>query len=561
MSTVWEGSHAVFSMLRDKYMIADRNDWGDYMKTSFSSAGLLYVYLNGYEENGMLYVQQTDTYRHIEDGFYRKVMENVELADEDENMVHVFAVVGSTEKANIAYSIVEDGIKANYQRILSGQKIKKNASKLDRTGNAFFRCVQEFFCERPDHFPKRIYHEYDGLIIGGICCSRRTDKLCDSVINNMVSLWMEREEPMLCGQQLMIRSFFLSDFVGRKAIAALPETETGSWRLVFEGGQQLFLHDECPYVKETLHPNDLGSFCSSNLQSILLNPFYAYGRWFQPNDICEEWHKAFLYLCAVSEIEWNRSNIVEVYEAFLKFLEVNICITMDGPPLISKERYREVLLTHIAHFRDFLRGYDEPVISKDLHQTLNSRYVYLPYLWPLVHQKTTPTFFSASVLQELIYCAMQEKDTHKKGILWEDVSAYVLSSIAGWKITGRRIRTGAHEIDISIANISLDDQLWQLGAYILVECKNWNTHVDIHQIRNIVHISNLKGNKTAILFAANGITKDAQKEISRLTSENIHILCVTAKDLFLLQSARDCKNLFLNKWICLQNSIEISTIM
>ena len=78
---------------------------------------------------------------------------------------------------------------------------------------------------------------------------------------------------------------------------------------------------------------------------------------------------------------------------------------------------------------------------------------------------------------------MQEKDTHKKGILWEDVSAYVLSSIAGWKITGRRIRTGAHEIDISIANISLDDQLWQLGAYILVECKNWNTHVDIHQIR------------------------------------------------------------------------------
>ena len=170
----------------------------------------------------------------------------------------------------------------------------------------------------------------------------------------MVSLWMEREEPMLCGQQLMIRSFFLSNFVGRKAIAALPETETGSWRLFFEGGRQLFLHDECPYVKETLHPNDLGSFCSSNLQSILLNPIYAYGRWFQPNNICEEWHKAFLYLCAVSEIEWNRSNIVEVYEAFLKFLEVNICITMDGPPLISKERYREVLLTHIAHFRDFL---------------------------------------------------------------------------------------------------------------------------------------------------------------------------------------------------------------
>lgn len=52
-----------------------------------------------------------------------------------------------------------------------------------------------------------------------------------------------------------------------------------------------------------------------------------------------------------------------------------------------------------------------------------------------------------------------------------------------------------------------------MGAYILIECKNWKKHVGIQQIRNIAHISSMKGNKTAILFTANGITSDSQEEI------------------------------------------------
>ena len=40
---------------------------GTNMATHFSSAGLLYVYLNGYEDNGRLYVQQFDSYRYIGD--------------------------------------------------------------------------------------------------------------------------------------------------------------------------------------------------------------------------------------------------------------------------------------------------------------------------------------------------------------------------------------------------------------------------------------------------------------------------------------------------------------
>ena len=76
-----------------------------------------------------------------------------------------------------------------------------------------------------------------------------------------------------------------------------------------------------------------------------------------------------------------------------------------------------------------------------------------------------------------------------------------------------------------------------MGAYILIECKNWKKHVGIQQIRNIAHISSMKGNKTAILFTANGI------------------------ELKQLQSAVECKKLILDKWKSLQDSIEVSGII
>lgn len=163
----------------------------------------------------------------------------------------------------------------------------------------------------------------------------------------------------------------------------------------------------------------------SNLQSILLNPIYAYGKWFQPNDICEEWHKVFLYLCAISETEWNTATIRKAYEKFLEFLETNICEITDAPPMLSKEKYAAILLVHITNFRNFLKGEDEPVISKDLHQTLNSRYVYLPYLWQIVNPVLPQKTFSYKILQELMDCSRTEKDTYIKGVLWEDVAAYV----------------------------------------------------------------------------------------------------------------------------------------
>lgn len=63
----------------------------------------------------------------------------------------------------------------------------------------------------------------------------------------------------------------------------------------------------------------------------------------------------------------------------------------------------------------------------------------------------------------------------------------------------------------------------------------------------------MKGNKTALLFAANGITENAEKEIIRLAS-NI-ILCITKNDLMKLKTSTDCKKLILEKWNKLHKKI------
>lgn len=531
------------------------------MKESISSAGLVYLYLNGYLKNDRLYTSSVDTYQYMENEFYQRVIEKIELTDEFNDIVHIFAVIGVKEKADQVHAILEGSIKDNFKRILDTKKIKKSNNYLDKIGNAFFRCIQEFFYEQLNHLPKRIYHDFNNFIIGGICCSRLPDDIGDSITNEIISLWLEQEKPALCGKQLMTRSFFVRDFVGRKVITSIPKIKTGSWRIIFEGGHQLLMDGEFSYLKETLDPNDLGAFCSSNLQSIFMNPIYAYGQWFQPNDVCEEWHKVFLYLCAISDSEWNETNFSNVYDKFLDFLQKNICITTDAPPFISKSQYYKILLINIEKFRDFLKGEDEPVISKDLLQTMNSRYIYLSYLWSLFPPMVCRNNFSIKDLKKQINQALEEKDNYKKGMLWENVAVDMLSSIDGFKITGTRIRAGNQEIDISVANISLDNQLWQLGAYILVECKNWSSRVDLHQIRNIAHISNMKGNKTALLFTANGITSDAQNEIHRLVAENCFIICITANELLQITNTKEYRNLILNKWNNLNKNIELTSIL
>ena len=237
----------------------------------------VYLYLNGYEEDGFLRIQAVNTYQYMEETFYQQVVEQISMTDKEEKTAHVFAVLGAKEKAEAVYRLLEDEVKKNFQRILTEKSIQIASRELDKTWNAFFKCVQEFFCKQLWHFPQRILFDCEDFLFAGVGCNCVQEDPGVFTADNIVSWWMEQEEPYLCGKQLMIWSFLLRDLVGRKVVACIPQIQTGTWRLIFEGGHQLSLDAQLSYMDGTVHPNELGGFSSSNVQTILMNPLYAYG--------------------------------------------------------------------------------------------------------------------------------------------------------------------------------------------------------------------------------------------------------------------------------------------
>lgn len=115
-----------------------------------SSAGIMYFYLRGIlGENNQISIYVQDTYKCLPDAFYKNVSFASSEEDEGENVVHVFGVIGVSDKINTISEVVKTGIQSNCQRIIDGKSISKTNSKLDKTGNVYYKLIQEFVCEAP----------------------------------------------------------------------------------------------------------------------------------------------------------------------------------------------------------------------------------------------------------------------------------------------------------------------------------------------------------------------------------------------------------------------------
>lgn len=522
-------------------------------KKKICSAGLLYFYIAGTGEDSRMNVYPIDTFSNLPDGFYEKVSLLSEDFDDYSEGVEVFGVIGLPDRVDAVKQLLESGIKNNYERIIDGKEIHKSSKLLDDYGNSFFRLVQEYFCEKPDHYPVGYSFADNGW---KIYYMHKGGEPYDQYAENAISVWTNAEHPTILGRQIMIKSFLFRDLVGRKVVGNIPNYEDNIWNVIFEGGITLPTGDGAHFTGEKLDPSMTEKFCVSQIDTILNNPSYAYGKIFFPTQLCAQWCKALLFTCAISDNEWDEFNLSGVISLFVSFLEKYICDTASAPPIISTEKYVKVFLKTIGDVRTFLQGEESVVVSKDIIHLLSSRYVYLPYLYDLVGTTKAPSAakcsFDRKTLLELIASADVE-NANTKGKLWESVAEYVINNIHGLKVVGRRVRTAYQEIDLSVANQSLSDDLWQLGAYILVECKNWNKKADLAVIRNMAYISMMKGNSTALLFSANGVTSDAEKEIARLSAENIFILVITKDDLYELYSSEDCLNMLINKWQNIRN--------
>ncbi len=203
-----------------------------------------------------------------------------------------------------------------------------------------------------------------------------------------------------------------------------------------------------------------------------------------------------------------------------------------------------------------LKSYkDTPHVSSDWFKTVENRFVYLNNIYTLLernypkeiremnHTKT----FELSDFRGLLD-ASEAGTAYQKGMIWEETAAYMLERIEGLKINGRRLRVDRQEIDLCCVNVSVKEELWKLGALILVECKNWSSKADVSVIRSIGQIMYMKGTTATLLFSKQGVTSEAKDEILQLALKGEYVLCITKSDLLAVREKKDFNKLLLRKW-------------
>ncbi len=208
------------------------------------------------------------------------------------------------------------------------------------------------------------------------------------------------------------------------------------------------------------------------------------------------------------------------------------------PTMIEEGVFIKSFARQIEWTKEYLRGSEERSISKHVTLMMRSRYGYLRHVYEIIGKefplhtcfdKPVPTL--APLKRDELQAALDSPDAKVKGEALEEMAAHFFRAVKGLRVTGRRVHQAREEMDLCVANASLDGELWKLGALILVECKNWAQRVGVPVIRNFAHTLQNKKAKVGVLFTRAGVTRVAQDEIYQLSLNRQYILVVEDADL------------------------------
>lgn len=252
----------------------------------------------------------------------------------------------------------------------------------------------------------------------------------------------------------------------------------------------------------------------------------------------------------VSDIE----TIKKDFFRFLKFMEENICECYKASVLIDQSIFFRAMRKHIEQTKGRLQGEEEQYLSKDFLLLLNSRHLYIGYMLSFLKPiKYAPRLFEKTQFQKKLNKCKAQKLSYEKGVVWEEAAEFYISCICGLRVSARRKKTESGEIDISVVNISMDEELWKMGAFLLVECKNWEKRVDVSVIRQLANTAKIKGHHTILLFAFHGITEDAKELIDKEAMEGKYIICFDGEELEQLTDNQQCYDLLIRKYKEIEN--------
>ncbi|WP_162991242.1 restriction endonuclease [Biomaibacter acetigenes] len=497
----------------------------------FEDTGLIFAVINSYinKKTNKCVFKVTDNLRYPFTDFSAEAFNfKLDLPDFDP-CPKIFIIAGDSKRVHLLKEIWEEKIKSFFNNICEQDHSLENfINETQRyqyvSSEVFLNLfIHHLVKDKKIKCPQRLMFEKDDAVILVLYGSKSYHSKEESLIESIINLWIDREQPHLKGYQCFTRSFILKSFIGRKILSALPDNEMGYWTLLLEGGWILPIDNSFEKFIRKVDSSYLGQWSIGEVEDIINNPVYSYGYLFEQQELFVEWQYVLLYALATLPItEFEYPIIEKLYVDFCEFIAMYIspCVEVKDR-IIEKEKQLTVFMKSIFQIRSYLAGEEETGISKNVIFLLRSRYAYLPSIYRLlskyyqkkVKERLNTVHFKEKKFRKLLNGVMSSSDTYNKGIKLEELADYFFRTIPGLIITGRRARKEREEVDLYCSNVSYESILWELGPLILVECKNKKRKVKVSEIRNLIPIMDSKGIKSAVVFSSSGFTKTALKEI------------------------------------------------
>lgn len=512
------------------------------------SVGLLLTLVDAFIKDETMMVQSIDNYHYPFGDFVGRVQAgDSSLADLEDciRAPRLYLIAGYKDKVNYIEQAWLSKIQQAFEQILRTEPILEEIKSKVKAIEGY--CLESFYWLYLSeliavdyiHYPREWKIENEDFVLLAFYWTHNPyDNPLDKV-KQTVSFWMDREQPTLKGYQCLIRSFVLRNMVGRKVLTTIPDTK-GNWGLVLEGGVFLPLADDFEAGLSKLNSSHVHQWTVGEVEEILMNPAYAFGYHYQHLDLVCEWFYVFLYGLATMDEDRLADVALELlYQRFCDYIGKNICPYIKIKKKIIKVSLFIAFKTKLDDIRKYLKGKEETGISKNIFLMMRNRHAYLPVVHQFIQKETglaIVNLSSSSVLdfgywQNQLDNLTKATSSYEKGKRLEDLMQYLIGTVPGLKVTDVRAKRGRAEVDIFCCNVSHDSYLWQLGALILIECKNRKKKVEVADIRNLVPTMEAKGIHASVIVSRAGFSSVAMDEIEHQLFGGKMFITISLQDL------------------------------
>lgn len=182
---------------------------------------------------------------------------------------------------------------------------------------------------------------------------------------------------------------------------------------------------------------------------------------------------------------------------------------------------------------------EEETEIKTIRDDLTGRLVekiqlYNGFFKPLIQEKEIlREKYVKSYGKKLLQDCLDEKNSFKKGRLFEEFTELIFTSNNYLEISDKNYKTGDEEIDLIILNKTKNNFWSSFGAMLFVECKNWSKSVGTKEVRDFeTKLRNHSGvTKLGFFVSINGFTSEVKNHLKRIGREDYHITLISKTEI------------------------------